>query len=416
MFHFQVVEEALGGLPEAKYFVDNSPKTNRRILNSVLDAYEKRSAQLPKLPENFKNEFRPAFVNDYVLVGDAAPRDQRESSFIRRALIYSHSVGILDRLALWANSRIKHGELPPEAGLGSSRCPDGVADVQRIVGYAEFEKYGLLHYFKWPAESARGSYLDEARAAVVDMGISADDPLENIRLQQRLTLGLAELFKALEAVGSSGGRLDLYLPEWTAPEFSLEWLLHKINGSQPLASSKPVPEPINLEQLAATESFRRVLELPAPGLQEFQALPPAKLQHVRESKFFNRFRNDISEIALAFAESGESSDLLSHAQRTRLSSEVDKVYESFNKDFAVSGLDWHRSIKEGLFIGGLSVGAGALFSKLTAQDVLENAGNIAIPFASAEVVLVLWHAARWLLSDRKGLESTRLHYRAFMTD
>lgn len=412
MHRYQVVQEALGWLPPAEYFVDNSVEENEEILNSVLDVYDRSKPKLPVLGEKSAHEFRPAFVNDYIFLGEETPRNGREHAFLKRALIYSQSVGILDRLGEWSKLRRTEESVPFGAGMGHQQCPNGVSDVLQVVRYADFEEHGLIQYFERSDDFTARPYIEESQEALREMIPNDGDPLMLMK-NQSLWLGLSELFKALEIVGSSQGRLDLYLPDWTLPDFTLEWLLLRMN--QPPSSSLPLNN-ISQKHVGELQSFREILALPAPGIGDFQSLSPKKLKDVRNSKFFERFRNDIRGIASSFAESNEQSDLHSVAKRTQISHDLRNVYNTFSKDFSRSDLDWRGILGEGVFIGGMSTVTAAAFSHLSHQELFSNSVLTAIPFASSIVGAPLVHAARWLLSDQGTFETAALHYRSFMVD
>lgn len=411
MFQYEVVQEALGGLPPAEYFVDNEAHVNERIMNRVLDVYDECKHRLFPLPEKPAHELRPAFANDYIQIGEKDSRNRREYAFLKRALIYSHGVGILDRLGEWSKLRRQSETDFFGAGLGEAKCPNGVSDILQVIRYAEYEKYGLVHYFQRSGESEINSYLSEAQAALDEMGFGVES-LQDLLASQRLSWGLSELFKTLEIVGGSDGRLDLYLPDWTMPDFTLEWLLDKVNHGE--------PEGFDTEELLGNIgdylSFRKVLAMPTPGLKDFEELSPEKLNEVRQSKYFRRFRNEIRDISDDFAECGDSNNLRSLDKRGQITRDLDRVHEAFIEDFGRLRFGWGESIGQGLFFGSVSTVSVATYSAIAGQDLLSNSVLGALPFVSTMIATPLFNAARWLLNDKKTVEATALHYRAFMTD
>ena len=411
LYHYQIVEEALDGLPPIEYFYNNSALQNERIFTRVIDMYDKNSYRMSKLPEKQEKEVRPIFVNDYINAAEEMPRNGREALFVSRSLIYSDSVAVLDRLYIWSNLRRQEGGSPVGAGLGDMRCPNGVADILQIVRYADYEKHGLVHYYRLSDGFTPKSYIDEAQTEFREMGIGDPDPLAFLKYQ-KYWLGLSELFKALGVVGQSGGELDLYLPRWTLPDFTLDWLFKRIEAG---LSYEPGSK-ISKTQVDSARSIHRIMSIPAPNWQEFDALSARELADVRQKKFFREFRNDIDRIADDFSTDTAISDLQANDVREKFDSKIISACDSFIDKFGFSGFGWRSSIQKGVVIGGIGSSGTATFASLNGADVYSSTALSVIPAIAEMVGEPIANFLRWFISERSAFESTKLHYRAFMSD
>ncbi|MCQ9385741.1 hypothetical protein [Brevibacterium moorei] len=411
MYRVDIIKEALGDLPDESFFIGNSFEKNDDILNRVLDVYDKYKGYLPDVSEKKRDDYRPAFVSDYINPAEDSGRGDHELAFARRALLYSDSLGVRDRMGEWSKMRAAEGSLPVGAVLGDQEFPNGVADLAQVVRFAELEESGLLQYFSTPM-SGVDSYIDEARSVYVkepNEDVEGLQALRNIREDQQRILGLSELFKTLDVVGNSDGKLDLYMPEWTLPEFTLEWLLDSLN----LGFSLPGIGEINF---GALQSHREVMELPAPGIGEFERLTPAQLVEFRQSKFSRRFRDDIAEVAHSFSNCSDGSLLKEESTKQTLRRQTQKIRSDFLKDYGKFKYDWRSSLKENLVVG-LVGGAGtAGAASHMGLDVLTNSILAGIPAAAQIVSMPLLNALKWLMADNSSLDVADVHYRVFIQD
>lgn len=411
MYHYEVIEEALEGIPPVEFFWNNSIKKNQNILDKVLNAYRKYSPKLNEVPPKSKNEIRPVFLNDYYSAGDNTPRNGREYSFVKRSLFYSDSVAVMDRLGMWSDLVDANGADFGQINLGDQRCPNGIADILQVIRYRDYEKLGLLQYYKFDQPYSYGDFVKQGQEEYYKM-IGGDRDRSDPLLDQKYWLSLAELFKSLSLLSESGGRLDLYLPDWTRPKFSLDWLFAEIKKSQSSGSN----DLSNMSQYRDAKNIQNILQVPAPGFSDFEDLDPEQLARIREQNLFSQFRDDLSGIAEQFSNDYSSDDLQDNRVRERLSQEFGKAKESFIKGFDKREFDWAGSISRGAITGGFTAGGYAALSEMGGRSLESLLVPGVVSLAAGVLSGPVYNFAKWFFSEKPAIETTKIHYRMFIAE
>ena len=411
MYHYNIIEEALGGIPPIEYFWNNSLRQNEEILEKIFLAYRKYSNKLIELQPKSKNEIRPAFLNDYYSAGEETARNEREDSFVRRSLFYSDSVAVMDRLGMWADLADNNDNAPSSILLGDQRCPNGIADILQVIIYRDYEKLGLLHYYKFNNSYSYGYFAKQGKQAFQKIATRYKTDSNPLAVQP-YWLSLAELFKSLSLLSESGDNLDLYLPDWTWPDFSLDWLFQEINRSQP---SDQVSN-LSINRYRDARNIQSILKLPAPDFRDFETLSPKRLADIRDQGFFAQFRDDLSEIADQFSSDHSSEDLENRNVRNALSEKFSRARESFVRNYSKRGFSWNGSIAKGAIAGGFTYGGYAALSEVGGQSFGPSVVPAAISLAAAALSEPVYNFARWFFSEKHAVEATEIHYRMFITE
>jgi len=407
-----IVQGALGPRVTPKYFFNRDLAFQRRVLDDVLDAYDATTSEPPAAKGN--GEFRPVFVNDYIMLGDGVRPHDREKDFIEKAILYSDSVAVLDFLAKYSRSRREEGLLyTSDATMGYQDCPNAMAAIQRVVAYGELERIGLVKYVY--ATMAR-DYPREAEEVT---------PFRPDLAWRDQWLARSELFKALDVVGELSGSVDLYLPAWTHSQPELDWLLGQLHeGYLESAGSNVAAAAHRLRGrvLADAVTFDKMMRLPAPQIGEVWQLGPQALVDLHRSPYFERFRDDMRSIAAgALAIDWDKPREVAEAE-VAVQRQMKEALDRLVGQAGNPRQTLRSAIGQGVVIGSVTAGTAVSAAAYSAGHGLPVEATTAIAAMGAAIsaapglVQPLRDIWAWLHVDRSTLNTAKCCYRAFLHD
>jgi hypothetical protein len=399
-----LMSEILAQALEAEPTDENVWRATRRSADST-DLAERlltiyREADLEPVPLKEADEFRPAFLNDYV--GNQGTPYDREFAFVGRALCYADSIAVVDELASWERAYEHDAQaVRTNWSLGFPECNDGTWAARRIARYRQLEEDGLIFYVNPPQYRTRGeiaamlNWSDVAplRELVVErMGYRSSVVDHPAIILGDLTVWFRELIALLEHVAKLSNNVDLYLPSWFAGPELLNWW-YEAGGA--LLPKDKTP-------LRHHRHLTRLLMLPALTADAVRDLDHSDLLAIRQDDAFQLWRTDLQDALQALT---DSPDIFSSAD-----------YEALLRDRAQTlarRLDNSRAIRPKI---GTPLVTGITTAAVAALMNEEVGKEIALATAPL-VALLLVPAARWLLSGPRAQGSAAAadaHYRLFI--